>query len=210
MVKAKNLSYKYLLLALINVFSIIKLLLFFDNKDYDYQFLSTIALLGVVWLPIIFEKITYFKIPDIIHIEYYIFLIISLLIGAVYGFYNKFFYYDTIIHFTSGIFIATIALSFLVKNENIFTLKFITIISFIFFAASGVAGIWEIIEYIISKIFDLDIQHIVNTGIVNTIKDMIAGTVGALVYINILYLDRRLNDSNHLRYMSKLFNKKKL
>lgn len=205
MKKRVFINYKNIFILVINIFAIYKLLRFIINEDFDYQFLSTIGLLLAVWLPTILERIVMKRFSTIIHIEYYIFLIISLVIGAIYGNYNRYSAYDTIIHFVSGILISTISISYLAKNEDLKSLKFQTIVSFVFFTSAGIAGLWEIFEFFISRIFDLDIQKVINTGIVNTIKDISAGTLGSVLFINCIYLDNRLLNSKYLNKMTQVY-----
>lgn len=104
-------------------------------------------------------------------------------LGAGLEFYNKFPGLDKITHFISGIVSGFFALFFLKKarvyqkHNHFFNILFI--ISFAFM----VAGLWEIFEFTISKIMGTDPQHVITTGIDDTMFDSIAAFGGSLLVV---------------------------
>ena len=111
-------------------------------------------------------------------------------VGSVLNVYRLWGPYDKIVHFLSGVLIAAAGIVIFCKiieqqrMERHQKKKLIGISSlFAFLAASAGAGIWEITEFTIDIIVSGGMQR----GMVDTITDMIAGTLGGLLYALITY-----------------------
>ena len=61
-------------------------------------------------------------------------------------------------------------------KNNIF--NFIFILSF----SIAVAGIWEIAEFSMDRFTGSNLQHWLDTGVIDTMEDIICGTLGGLVF----------------------------
>lgn len=101
--------------------------------------------------------------------------------GSLLGVYRSFEPYDKIIHFISGIilwecgyFIIKSMLKYLKEKEHrLISFSFATLFSI------ASAGVWEIFEFTVDVISDAGVQG----GNTDTMGDIVAGTLGAIVYL---------------------------
>ena len=106
-------------------------------------------------------------------------------VGSVLDLYRSVGPYDKIVHFFSGILLASLGamiMSMLLKRA-VHTIKktkayLFTQAAFAFFFSSAFAGIWEIFEFTADRLSGGDMQR----GMVDTVTDIIAGNTGALTY----------------------------
>lgn len=106
-------------------------------------------------------------------------------VGSVLDLYRSVGPYDKIVHFFSGILLASLGamvMSMLlkrtvkaVKKSNAYLFAQAV---FAFFFSSAFAGIWEIFEFTADRLSGGDMQR----GMVDTVTDIIAGNTGALTY----------------------------
>lgn len=164
------------------------LLLFNIIKNFyirNYYFVS----IGVVSLSLTFLTKINCKFCKNIHnklldfsLTFFIFL--SLYLGTLNGFY-RFPWWDTMLHFVSGILLGLLAImlmNILNGNKNLKSYvdaKFIFLYIISFVALSGV--LWEIYEFTIDTIFHLDMQGVSFTGVGDTMEDFIADLVGGII-----------------------------
>lgn len=106
-------------------------------------------------------------------------------VGSVLDLYRSVGPYDKIVHFFSGILLASLGamiMSLLLKRavQSIKKTKAYLFAQavFAFFFSSAFAGIWEIFEFTADRLSGGDMQR----GMVDTVTDIIAGNTGALVY----------------------------
>lgn len=120
-----------------------------------------------------------------------IFVFFASPVGSVLDMYRSFGPYDKIIHFISGILLASLGVFIISKIlkraelscENKKAENLIRMI-FAFFFSSACAGIWEIFEFSADRIAGGGMQR----GMVDTLTDMIAGNAGALLYCAVFML----------------------
>ena len=112
-------------------------------------------------------------------------------VGSVLNVYRLWGPYDKIVHFLSGVLIAAAGIVIFWKiierqrMEKHQRKKLIGISSiFAFLAATAGAGLWEITEFTIDIIVSGGMQR----GMFDTITDMIAGTLGGLLYAVVVYM----------------------
>lgn len=106
-------------------------------------------------------------------------------VGSILDMYRRFGPYDKIIHFISGILLASLGamiaagiLKRAVASFKSSRASMLPQVIFAFFFSSACAGIWEIFEFVADKVAGGEMQR----GMVDTLTDMIAGNVGAMVY----------------------------
>lgn len=114
-----------------------------------------------------------------------IFIYFASPVGSVLNMYRRFGPYDKIIHFISGILLASFGFMIISKllEKAVDSIKngracLLSRIFFAFFFSSACAGIWEIFEFVTDKLSGGGMQR----GMVDTVTDIIAGNVGALAY----------------------------
>ena len=121
-------------------------------------------------------------------------IIIFTILGEGFKFYQKFYWWDLLLHFIAGICFVSIGLGIAKCVPNL-KLKHMLIFSFMFALTSHIA--WELIEFICDIIFDLNMQRwrfdstmpdtygkiisVRTPGVIDTMTDFIANISGALL-----------------------------
>lgn len=155
--------------------------------------LISLATFFLIFLPSILEKKLKVDYPEEFEILIILFIFASLFLGEITSFYNRFWWWDLLLHGLSGLIIATFALSlvYILNRERKIKLNpcFIVIFSFSFALALG--SLWEIFEFEMDNIFGLNMQK---SGLVDTMWDLILDSIGALIIsvIGFLYLKGKL------------------
>lgn len=124
------------------------------------------------------------KVDDTLFYSGLVFIFMASPLGSIIDLYRFVDPYDKIVHFISGFLLAAFGMfiieKLLKRTSKVEDLKPF-VIPMIFAAcmfSSGGAGLWEIFEFLADKIAGGGMQR----GMVDTVTDMIAGNIGALVY----------------------------
>ncbi|WP_242850541.1 hypothetical protein [Clostridium lundense] len=149
-----------------------------------YFVLIGVAALTLTFLTTIYCKLFKNKGNNLLNFSITFFVFLSLYLGTLNGFY-KFPWWDTMLHFVSGILIgllAIILMNALNGNKDLksyLSPKFIFLYIISFVALSGV--LWEIYEFTIDTLFGLDMQGVSFTGVTDTMEDFIAALIGGII-----------------------------
>lgn len=157
----------------------------------NLKLLNTETLAAIVTLPLVLSLpvgarlIFKIKIDENTEILFFVFIFLAQFLGSCVNLYDLFSWYDVFIHMLSGVLSSYIALLILKsfqksKNNIIFDIIFIFGVVFI------IAGVWELFEFIIDNVFSTDMQHVIDSGVSDTMSDMFSAYVGAL-FFNIFY-----------------------
>jgi uncharacterized membrane protein YjdF len=94
-------------------------------------------------------------------------------------------HYDKIIHFVSGMLLVVFAWCIIVffKADRV-SKSFQTI--FIICFCMAIAVMWEFFEFTCDHLFGMDMQRVTSSGVNDTMFDLLATTVGALIGTAIL------------------------
>lgn len=161
-------------------------------KEMDiYNTLIVISIIPVSLFPFFLEKYGNIKIPNFLITLYMIFILFAYFFGSIVGLYNKISWYDTVAHFSSGILISFVAYyiyKICSKNKN----KAILIL-FIVGVTSLIAISWEIFEFVSDIIFKKDAQHVIDTGVDDTMIDMIVALLGSILFSFIYFLENKFS-----------------
>ncbi|MDU6876737.1 hypothetical protein ACQX0N_04660 [Clostridium tepidum] len=179
--KIKTLTYnicKYIirLLIFINIISN------FLKKDYYFTLIGIAAFL-LTFIPSLIFKILKMDLDKTLYLSIIIFIFTALYLGTLNNFY-RYKWWDTMLHTVSGIIIGFFAIIILKKhsyNNSIYIYNKIFIFIFVlsFVALCGV--IWEIYEFTIDSLFGLDMQGVIDTGVTDTMVDLIADLIGSII-----------------------------
>lgn len=154
--------------------------------SYD-RLLGDITIPLVLLLPRIFSKLFKIKITSAMELVYVIFIILAQFIGSVVNLYNTVWWYDLFAHFLSGVLTSILALVVLnwfgIYKEKNRGFNFLFIISFTLMIAS----IWEFLEFGSDTFFGMNVQHSLDTGVRDTMEDMLIAFSGSLI-VSISYL----------------------
>lgn len=125
-----------------------------------------------------------FKVKDSLYYALLVFVFMASPLGSVIDLYRSIGPYDKIVHVYSGFLLVAFGMLlidfvFHVSTEEENLDRFIIPMIFAaFFFSSASAGIWEIFEFTADRLAGGTMQR----GMVDTVTDMIAGNIGALLY----------------------------
>lgn len=128
-----------------------------------FQLMQYLSMLLILISPKIIKKQLKVDIPIELHFAVAIFAFLALILGDAFNFYNKFPWWDSILHFNSGIILSFIALWLIrllmaERSKYIYLNKYFTAIFVVTFSlALGAA--WEICEYTYDDIFGTNTQQ---------------------------------------------------
>jgi hypothetical protein len=151
---------------------------------------TNILIIPTLLVPLLCKKLK-IKLSDIDICIYYIFLFLAQVLGCICNLYNIIWWYDLFAHFLSGIFTFYIAIV-LLKNMNMY--KEDNIIFNIIFClcfTAFVALTWEVVEYSADNLFKLNLQHNIDTGVVDTMEDMIIAMTASIICSIIKYIKHK-------------------
>lgn len=167
-----------ILLIIMNIGTIIIAILEFSNNNYA-RIMTFIAIFPLLLVPFIINK-TKFKLSEQETFLYYVFIFIADFIGCVYNLYNNVSWYDIFVHFLSGMFtfvLATIIFRNISNNNNNKLLKVLFSLGIV----ALIAIFWEIFEFSIDNIAHVNLQHNQDTGVIDTMQDMIVALLGGVI-----------------------------
>ncbi len=140
---------------------------------------TDITIYFVLLIPVILNK--FIKIEEKDKLGFYIFIFIAEFLGCIVNLFKYISWFDTLSHFVSGIYFFIIGLKLLKimnkfdKNNKLFNIVFAIMV------ALSSACIWEIFEFSIDNLFNMNLQHNIDTGVVDTMVDIIACTIGSFI-----------------------------
>lgn len=168
---------------LIFVFSLISICLgvYYINTGKIDRLGACFTIPLVFMLPKIANKLFKVNISVDLEFTYILFVIAAQFFGSVIYLYNSIWWYDLLCHFVSGILTSVLALNILSFFDIKPKKKIFNYIFIICFTIS-IAAIWEYLESLIDVLFKTNVQHYIETGTKDTITDMIAGTIGSILF----------------------------
>lgn len=154
------------------------------NKSNDYIF-NGFCTLVVIALPRIIMKISKIKIPNYLNFIIQIFIFITMFLGKMNRFYFKFEWWDLFLHLVSGgvVFLVAYVVFMVQNNYEIKNVKPILIVTYTFLFSIAMTACWEMWEFAGDQLFNFDSQ---GGSLLDTMEDIIAGSVGPLIMIPIL------------------------
>ena len=158
-------------------------------KQYNWVLmLLTVIVAILICLPMILGKLFKIDIPLPFAFFSILFIYASLFLGEMKNYYAMYWWWDILLHTSSGIafgIIGFLLLYVLYKTEKFKTSpKMVAMFSFAFALAIG--ALWEIVEFTIDSIFGplsnhAYMQSVVNgCALVDTMWDLICDSIGAL------------------------------
>ncbi len=159
--------------------------------------------MALIWLiPWIVEKLK-LEISDLTYILFMIFIVLGTYTNNRYNLCRVLWWFDIALHLSSGVMLSLLAgdIFFPLSKKHVNPLWFELFFMFVFAVAS--AGFWEILEFSFDCITELDVQRNLtrdreffgamwqNNGIIDTMNDMINGTVGGLIGCTIGFFQRK-------------------
>lgn len=138
------------------------------------------ATLGLAIAPIHIARWAEIEVPRSFIVATTMFIGMTLLLGEVYDFYDKYWWWDMVLHFGSALGFGMIGfvLVFMMFQGDRYAAPPIAIAFFAFCFALSVGALWEIFEFGMDQLFGFNMQK---SGLPDTMKDLIVDTLGALI-----------------------------
>lgn len=160
---------------------IIALVLEAYNQRWGLFFVTVLAL-SLMYVPVVFQRKTRIYVPPEFQLLIVIFIYASVFLGEVHGFYARFWWWDSMLHFFAGLAMGVMGFAImyvLYKQGKVTTAPiFIAFFAFCFSMTGGV--VWEIYEFAMDQFLGTNMQRL-ETGVVDTMQDLIINTIGAII-----------------------------
>ena len=169
-----------ILIILMIIVNTICMLLSICGK-YNSNILVCLSLYLIIFLPRIVRKFSS-KVNDLIELIILLFILFAQLLGSILHFYGIIYWYDSFMHYISGILTSFLAVIILIlfnkydDNDKVFNVIFILSITLM------VASLWEIFEFTTDNLLGGDAQRVVATGVTDTMKDIICALLGSILF----------------------------
>tara|TARA_Y100000034_G_scaffold136842_1_gene216297 strand:- start:1461 stop:2090 length:630 start_codon:yes stop_codon:yes gene_type:complete len=156
--------------------------------------------LGLTFIPTLLEKKLRVDYPEEFELIILLFIFASMFLGEIHLFYQKFWWWDVMLHGFSAIILGQIAFSliYILNREGKIKLKpsFIALFAFCFALSAGV--LWEIFEFLIDYFLKTNMQK---SGLIDTMVDLIIDFIGAFLVsaIGYFYLKGKLKFLDFIR-----------
>lgn len=171
--------------VIIFIFSLIAVCFFVKdmNMGANQRLLGDASIILVFFLPRIFSKIFKFKISDGLELCYILFIIFAQFIGSIINLYNTTWWYDLLAHFISGIVTTILALVILNWFKRYDKKNMLFNITYMIMFTLMIASLWEFIEYGADIFLNMNVQHSIDTGVSDTMEDMLIAFVGSILVV---------------------------
>lgn len=168
-----------LLIVIMNLGTILVAMLEFIKGNFS-RILTFIAIFPVLLIPYFVNK-TKFKLNPQEIFLYYAFIFLADFLGCVVNLYNTLSWYDLFVHFLSGMITFVFGVVIL-KGINGYDKKNkIMNALFAIGMVAVIAVLWEVFEFSTDNILKTNLQHNLDTGVNDTMSDMIVAMIGGFI-----------------------------
>ncbi len=171
------------ILAVLQLIMAAQLVLLLVREDWLQAFL-VVGIMALTLAPVVLRMPV--EIPSEIQIVAVLFVFATLFLGEVRDYYERFWWWDAVLHTSSGLLLGMLGFMFVYilnedRNVDLHMRPFFVAL-FAFFFAVGIGAIWEIFEFGMDRFFGTNMQPATPhdpSGLTDTIHDLIVDTVGA-------------------------------
>jgi len=160
------------------------LAVFLYRRDWENVFL-TVIVIALTLLPAFVGKRYRVVIPPEFQFIAALFVVLTLFLGSAADFYYKYWWWDMVLHTGSGFLLGIIGfLAVFLLNHTDRIPKGITPFFLCFFAvtfAVFLGVVWEIFEFVVDTLSPATNMQSRETGVVDTMQDLIVDTLGAVI-----------------------------
>lgn len=141
---------------------------------------ATASIIVLTFVPSMMGRRFGVYIPPEFELLAILFIFASLFLGEVRGYYTRFWWWDALLHASSGFLLGIVGflLVYALNQKELGNLglrpSFVALFAFTFSLSLG--ALWEIFEFGMDQIFGLNMQK---SGLVDTMWDLIVDTLGA-------------------------------
>lgn len=151
---------------------------------YFQNWVNALIVSGIILLslaPTLFARQFSVELPTEFDLATIIFIFAAIALGEMADFYERFWWWDELLHLTSGLLLGMLGLCLiwvLNFNERIdleLSHGFMCLFAFTFALSTG--ALWELFEYGMDRLFGMNMQK---SGLDDTMKDLMVDAIGAL------------------------------
>ena len=179
------------------------------NQEFAGQYfsivLTAVVSLAITYIPDFIKDKDMLMMPIGLQVIFTLFTFCAMFLGEMLDFYERFSWWDTMLHFTSGIMFSVIGFILFVSLNRDNGVRRqtnpIIIVMFAVFFSIACGAIWEIFEFAGDSLLGMNMQkwqtsatalqwaesqnvsNISNPGLINTMKDIISDTLGSFLSI---------------------------
>jgi hypothetical protein len=178
-VKSLDDRIQYWLLVILRLSVVVAMGLALYYRDL-WAFLYSILALGLMYLPWLVRSKVKINLPIEFDFVLVIFMYMAVFLGKAGGAYDHFWWWDVVLHTSSGFiigFIAFLILYIKVKQKKLHASRML-IGLLIFSVGLAFGALWEVFEYGLALVFG---GNLTVDGFRDTIQDLIVDGVGALI-----------------------------
>ncbi|SMX38236.1 hypothetical protein [Octadecabacter ascidiaceicola] len=150
------------------------------------------ATLFLTFLPERFARFFGIRLPRSVLTAIVVFIFATLFLGEVADFYEKFWWWDVALHFTSALSFGAMGflLIFMLFEGDRYAAPPWALALLAFCVGLSIGALWEVFEFSMDQFFGMNMQK---SGLVDTMKDLIIDSIGAAIgaFSGYLYLKGR-------------------
>ena len=174
-----------IVLAVLQFVMALQLVLLLARQDWPQAFF-VFGIMALTLVPALLRMPV--EIPSEVQLVAVLFVFATLFLGEVQNYYQRYWWWDAILHTTSGLLLGLVGFMFVyILNEDEHVdlhMRPGFLALFAFFFAVGFGGLWEIFEFAMDSFFGTNMQPATPgdpSGLTDTIHDLIVDTVGAAI-----------------------------
>ena len=137
-----------------------------------------LATFALTLVPVYLQRFIGVRVPSGFVVAVALFLMATLFLGEVRDFYNRFWWWDDLLHFGSAIgfgLVGVVLMLILVRGDRLSAAP-VTVALFAFCFSVTIGALWEIFEFAVDQTLGTNMQK---SGLVDTMKDIMVDCVGA-------------------------------
>ena len=165
------------LIYLIQTLLVIEIVSAIFTQTWSAAFVAT-ATLVLSFLPQRFARFFGVELPHTILTAIVVFIFATLFLGEVGDFYERFWWWDVVLHFMSALSFGAMGflLIFMLFEGDRYAAPAWALATLAFCVGMSIGALWEIFEFGMDQVFGLNMQK---SGLVDTMEDLIIDSVGA-------------------------------
>lgn len=148
-----------------------------------------VATLVLTFLPERFAGLFGIRLPRSVLTAIVVFIFATLFLGEVGDFYERFWWWDVVLHFMSALSFGAIGflLIFMLFEGDRYAAPPWALAVLAFCVGLSIGALWEVFEFSMDQLFGMNMQK---SGLVDTMKDLIVDSAGAAIgaFSGYLYL----------------------
>lgn len=155
------------------------------RQDWSTVFISLMTLAISLYAVSLSQRAS-IRIPASLLTAIIIFIYSTLFLGEVHNFYERFWWWDVILHTGSAVgfgLMGAIILILLFRQKKV-TASPVLVSVFVFTFALAIGAVWEIFEFAMDKFLGFSMQE---NSLADTMADLIVDSIGALLAAGVTY-----------------------